>query len=136
MPRAEFLELQQHWYQKLAEHGFKDIEKLRGEELVLEQTCMAHLRNGDELTNAARTQYFRSLGHAVNDESAEFRNDIDRFILERRAEGVPVKTIGAELEAMGHYRHRHSIRFIIRRYEVAWGIKQYRPSQLNMKRKA
>lgn len=133
LPRHEFKKLQQHWYDILAELGFKDIEK---DEYSLAQTAAGPYRNEDEFSREDKEEYFRCLAQAVNDENVRFRNEVHRYILTRRAEGAQAKTIVRELIVIGTPRNRDSVRFIIRRYEMAWGIRTYEPRQLNMRRKA
>lgn len=133
MKGDDFRKLQQHWYQKLAERGFKDIERLRGEEYVLIQTAAYCYREVDAFERQMKEAYYRMMGQIVNDESTYFRNDVHKYILLRHAEGAKVKAITEELEKMGTPRHRHSVRFIIRTYEMEWGVKQYTPRQLNLK---
>lgn len=136
LTRDEFLRLQQTWYQKLSDLGFNDIEKLQGDELVLSQTASYCYRNGDPFTRAMKEQYFRFMSQAVYDENTEFKNEVHRHIMIRHSEGAKIKTILKELHARGTARNRNSIRFIIRKYEVAWGLRSYNPSQLNVKKKA
>ncbi len=83
-----------------------------------------------------KEEYFRILGQAVQDEETVFRNDTDRYILTRHSEGAKIKMIMKELEAKGKAKARDSIRYIIRRYEMAWGIRQYSQVQLHIKKKA
>lgn len=134
IPRDEFKRLQQQWYQKLVEHGFRDIEKSIGEELVLIHDAAYCYREVDAFERQMKEEYFRCMGQIVNDEDTEYRNDIDRYILIRHAEGAKVKSITKELEAKGTPRHRHSVRFIIRSYEMSWGIRKYTDKQLNMRK--
>ncbi len=137
LPRNEFIKLQQEWYQKLAEAGFKDIERLRGDDLVL-------VPSGTELryrrTNAhyrrLKEEYYRCIAQEAQDEENVFRNEVDKYILIRHSEGAKIKTIVKELEESGNGRNRDSVRFIIRRYEMEWGLGNYDHKQLHIKKKA
>lgn len=133
MPKPQFLKLQQSWYEKLAGSGFKDIEKMQGGEMVLIQTASYCYRNTDEFTRNIKEEYYRCLAQVVNAPETTFRNDVDRYVLLRHSEGAKAKTIVNELRGFGISRHRHSVRFIIRRYEMEWGLKHYNPQQLNKK---
>lgn len=131
--KDEFKALQLYWYERLAKGGFKDIEKLKGEELIIAQPASYCYRNMDALTRFLKTEYFRCMAQLALDESTVFRNKIDRHIMIRHGEGAKIKVIVTELIELGTPRVRASVRFIIRRYEMAWGIKNYNHKQLNKK---
>jgi hypothetical protein len=80
-----------------------------------------------------KEEYYRLISQYVSSETTVFRSEVDQYILTRHAEGAKHSAIVSELEARGISKHRHSIRFIIRRYEMAWGIKKYSDKQLNKK---
>lgn len=132
--KDEFRNLQNEWYQKLSKEGFRDIEKLKGDELVLSQFASHCFCGMDVLSRFLKEQYFRYISQIALDEDTFFRNDIDRHILIRHSEGAMIKVIVEELEDMGSPRHRHSVRFIIRRYQIKWGLRKYSDKQLNKKR--
>lgn len=137
LPPHEFKKLQDEWYAKLADSGFNDIEKFVGGEWVLDikYSDAAICRNmPDPFIRELQEEYYRTLNHTLQNENVVFKKEIHRYILTRHSEGAKAKTISEELEEMGQYAHRHTIRFIVRRYESAWGIKNYRPTQLNKKK--
>lgn len=136
LTRDEFLRLQKHWYQRLSESGFKDIERLDGEELVLDRPAPEDYFRVSPFEREMREQYYLAICHAVFSDETFFRNEIDRYILSRHAEGAKAKHIAEELKTRGIIRHRHSIRFIVRKYEMAWGLRSYNDKQLNVKKKA
>lgn len=123
--RDEFLRLQETWYEKLEESGFKDIEKLhRGELILIENSTRVYRNCADLFEIEMREEYFRQIAHAVHDEETCFRNETDRYILTRRAEGAHIKEIESELKTNpGRGRKRWAIRGIIQRYEAAWGLR-------------
>lgn len=129
----ELLELQKYWYEKLEEVGYADIEHFVGTKLVLKKSVMYPFKHTDFERMTIQEEYFRLLGLKVNDEETYFKSEVDRYILTRHAEGAKSKTIELELKGRGTPRHRHSIRFIIRRYEFRWGIKSYNERELNRK---
>jgi hypothetical protein len=134
--RDEFRALQKLWYGKLAEHGFKDIEKQKGDDFTLIQSA-SHCYKGTDLhSRQAKEEYYATMAKTVHDDATFFRNEIDRYILTRHVEGAKIKVIVKELMMMNISRHRHSIRFIIRRYEMAWGLRHYNYQQLNIKKTA
>lgn len=138
----EFKQLQKHWYELLAESGFKDIERIKEDgECVLIQAPGYWAVNNQKLEPRkdyvqAKTAYFRLLGLCANAAFTMFRNDIDEHILIRRSEGAQIKTIVEELAIMGTPRDRYSVRIIIRRYEMKWGLKYYTPKQLHIQRRS
>lgn len=127
IPRHEFKKLQQHWYKKLKDSGFDDIENETFDLLNKPPPLLA------DIVKAAREEYFRLISWCVQDENTVFRNDVDRYILERHAEGANANTISKELSKRGTPRHRHSIRFIVRKYAFAWGVRCFTPTELNIK---
>lgn len=136
MPKHEFMELQRQWYRKLAEQGFKDIEVMEQGDMRLCAASNVCFRYFDTYSMKFVEDYFRCMFQMVNDETTVFANDIDRYILFRYCDGISQKQIVAELKDKGTPRCRRSIRVIIRRYEMAWGIKNYNRKQLNLKKSA
>lgn len=134
LSKDEFKKLQQHWYQVLADHGFEDIEQIKNGRLTLTPIAdRFYEKTRDAFWREDRESYFRVLGQLVHDQDTFFRSDTDRLIMTRYAEGSTVKAITEELALFGVSRHRHSIRFVIRRYEVKWQIRNYNHKQLNVK---
>lgn len=133
MPGGKLRELQKHWYKILEESGFEDIERVVGGELVLKQYAAHNLWDSHPLDREMEEEYFRIVSHHTNDETTAFRNQVDKMILQMYSDGVKIKDIVQSLETNGVPRNRASVRYIIRRYEVAWNIKQYSPRQLNKK---
>lgn len=134
LSKDEFRSLQKHWYEKLSKLGFKDIETFKGGDFVLIQTA-AHCYGGaDEFVRESKADYFAAIARAAMDDGTFYRNEIDKHIIIRYSEGAKIKEIVEELLAKGTPRHRHSIRFIIRRYVMAWGLKHFNFTQLNIKK--
>lgn len=79
----------------------------------------------------AKEAYYTAIGQKLAE--TIFRNSVDRFILTRHAEGKKAFEIVEELKARGTPRFRHSVRFIVRRYEMLWGLRKYDPRQLGKK---
>lgn len=126
-----FKAIRDEWYQNLEQNGFKDIEKVCGEELVLRQFSQHVFKNVNDLAKVQKESYFASLSHAVH--HAEFDSEVDKLVLTLYADGQKIKTICAELERIGESRCRGAVRFMIRRYEHQWGMRKYTPKQLNRK---
>lgn len=136
LTKDEFRSLQQQWYQKLADSGFKDIERIRNDDLFVESPafCLRHSKGRDEFDREMDAEYYRRLGHAVNDDNVVFRTEIDRYIMVRYSEGAKIVKITKELFAQGISRDRKALRAVIRKYEMAWGIVEYSRSQLHLKK--
>lgn len=135
LTREEYRALERLWYNKLANSGFKDIEKVIDDELVLVKTASyCYRKHRDEFSRQMKEEYFRQVGLRAHDEETLFKNDIHRYILIRHSEGAEIKTIVAELKLRGSDRDRSSVRFIIRKYEMAWGFRNYDPQQLGIKK--
>lgn len=131
MSKNDFRSLQKEWYGKLKSSGFIDIEKFKGEELILSQPANYCIKTLDALTRYMRQEYFSSVSQAVENGETPWRNATDKYILTRYSEGARIKTIVLELQEMREPRHRHTVRYIIRRYEILWGLKTYPPNLLN-----
>jgi hypothetical protein len=80
-----------------------------------------------------KEEYFRCMSQKALDENTFFRNETDKHILIRYSEGAKIKVIMEELSKLGMNKARDSIRYIVRRYEMAWGLKHYSPKQLHKK---
>lgn len=131
----KFKDLQKAWYDKLSEDGFKDVEKVCGNELQLRQSAMhPYCKAGvvlDELDRYCVESYFIMLSQFANNSS--FDDKVDELILGWYADGRKIKAICEELQKRGDYRCRVTVRMTIRKYEMLWGIKKYTPKQLNKK---
>lgn len=123
--------MQRAWYAKLAEEGFEDAEELIGTEPMLKQAAAHPYRSLDQLGIHSKETYYRLLGQKIQE--GTFRNDVDRLILTSFAMGTKIQRIVEILQREGKTRCRNTITFVIRRYEMMWGIRQYSPKQLNKK---
>ncbi len=124
-----FKALQQAWYERLEAEGFEDAERDRD----LINTTVRDYRFCD-----FKTAYYQIMTQKLGE--AIFRNDIERMVLTSYCEGKKVQTICEELRTLCKppcFRHprksRHTIRFIVRRYEAAWGLREWTPRQLGRK---
>lgn len=137
LSHAEFIQLQKEWYQKLRESGFEDIERFDGQEqLVLIQAAYPLRAERDEFLRNCKAEYFRSMALAARDQDTVYRNEVDKYIIERYVDGANIKTIVLELKDRKMPRDRNSVRFIIRRYEMQWGLRHYSYKQLHIKIRA
>ena len=61
----------------------------------------------------------------------EFEDEADRLIMEWTAEGREIKEISIELKKLGMRKsYRNTIRFVRRRYEDKWGIREWKPEEM------
>lgn len=127
----DFKALQNEWYQRLEELGFQDAEQSIGGDLVLKQRSDHPYKGIDQFSREMKEMYFAILAQKVHE--AEFRNEVDCLIMTWHAEGANIKSILQELTRLGKTRGRDTIRWTIRKYEMAWGLKTYTPSQLHKK---
>lgn len=123
-----FKELQKAWYERLAGEGFRDAEKIIGDELELQQSAAHPCRHYSQLRKQIKEAYYNLLSQYV--EMAEFKTETDKLILTWYAEGMRIKCIREELHKIGRSKDRGTIRFTIRKYEVAWGMRSYLPNQI------
>jgi hypothetical protein len=124
----DFKRQQQEWYGKLAEAGFNDAETVIANDHKLKQySCRREPLNNNKL------HYYQAITEYVNTQS--FDCEIDEIVMFMRADGIKIKDISTELKKRGLERsHRETIRYIIRKYEVRWGVKKYKPSQMSFSR--
>ena len=125
-------ELQHEWDMILAATGFKDIERTIGNDRVLMQFSSNAYRQADSITRENKIAYFESLSEKVND--GIFNNEVDRFIMTRYSEGAKQIQIIEELSHRGHSIHKNTVRYIVRRYETAWGIRAWSNEQMKLKK--
>lgn len=126
---STFKALQQAWYQRLRDEGFDDAEEMVGEDLELKDE--RRFGHRDERRAERNADYFNAISKKMHE--TVFRNDVEQLILTRHCEGEKAVTICQELQSRGTPRHRHAIRFIVRRYEAMWSLREWTPSQLGKK---
>lgn len=133
--KTELKALQKIWYQKLKDSGFEDIE--RGGSIVFETVTSSsnkirtvYVKKEDR---EIEEEYYRRLYEAAHSETARYKNKADKIILTNFSNGVSITEIVEILCQRGCPRHRHTIRFVIRRYEMLWGIRFYNKDQLGNK---
>lgn len=126
LPKDEFEALKKHWYKRIADAGFTDIEN--------KDFSNSSLKKVDSLTKEMKESYYNLLCKAVNDEDVIFRNEIDKHIMVRYAEGATIKTIVEELKRHGvSAEFRRTVRHTIRRYETKWNIRHWSLKQMHLK---
>lgn len=129
LTQEEFRNLRAHWYRILAESGFKDIERFDGSDMVLIDS-KHHYRRTTEFERSMIEEYYDLITCKANSDDTLWKNPVHKHILQRHAEGAKIVTIAHELNKKGTPRSRNSIKVIIRKYEMKWGIKEYEPKEL------
>lgn len=128
----KFKDLYTEWNQKLKESGFEDSEvESRGERLLKQRSSNSY-RQADELERQTRLDYFLLLGYLAY--NTDFDNDFDKLVMLRHSEGKTIKEIVDEINTQGISRDRKTIRFIIRRWQMRWGIRDWKLKQMNLKK--
>jgi hypothetical protein len=135
---AFFKKLQAAWYKKLADSGFVDAEELVRGEMELRQTAAPQsFRDSTAIQVCAKAEYYQVLGELV--ELHDFDSHVDRTILTMFAEGAKIRAICEALSGgipslkARRRRCRGTIRYTIRKYEMAWGLREYSRRQLNQR---
>lgn len=120
-----FKELSKEWNQKLIESGFVEIEfeNKNGSRSLIRTRANRRFQRSDPISREAILNYFLAVSHRVNSES--FPSEVDSMVMIRHSEGATIKEIVDELALNGIRKDRKIIRFIIRRYQMKWGIKDW-----------
>lgn len=123
--------LEDKWNKILDDSGFVDIEETKGKDRVLKQIANhAYWRSG-KLAVKSKFEYYNSISQKVQIE--KFDCGIDKLILVMASQGMSHASIVRILSSIGKRRYRATIRFIIRRYEMKWGLKSWTLKQMNLK---
>ena len=117
-----FKEIEDYWYGQLERFGFKDAEKTINGNSVLKQSASNSYRNAKQVERDAKLAYYSLLQGHCNQEA--FQDDIEKLVIERRADGFKIKQICEELRSLNERSHRETVRKIIVKYELKWGIKK------------
>ncbi len=127
----EFLDLQEEWYKRLGDSGFKDIEAA-GHLKRYSNGAFKGVHTMAEYED--RLQYYQKLRECVE----LFRLEIpaERITMEMRADGCTVLAISAALRALRLRPYcREKVRYIIRQYEHSWGIRSWSLDKLTRPKK-
>jgi hypothetical protein len=125
----EFKEVSKEWEEILEKGGLPDIEKQLGEQRGLRQNSSNVYRQMDPVRRQAKELYFQQLGKCLH--SACFDENVDRVVMVLRARGSKIIEICEALAKLDMARCRGIVRFIIRKYEHKWGIRNWKPHQLD-----
>jgi hypothetical protein len=130
------------WNKKLEESGFQDIEIELNNGRALRQSCVGQYNRWNKFERDSRLEYFCVVGHLVHD--TIFPNDLEKFIMLKHAEGETITEIFKAMQANGFrmyeksgksYRSlRRHIMYIIRQWQMKWGIKTWSLQELSLKK--
>lgn len=124
-----FLILSKEWDKRLKLCGFVDAEVNIKRDRALKQRATNSYRQASELERDTRLDYYRILGYLAN--NTEFTNDLEKYVMIKHSEGHMIKEI---IEGLNFSRDRRTIRHIIRRWQMKWGIKHWSLRQMNLKK--
>lgn len=88
-----------------------------------------------ELVMDTSSRYYQMLSENLHTEK-HFDDEFDRVIMEMTADAKSIKEISAVLKKMvpeGKQRgkfNRRTIRYVRRRYEKKWGVREWKPEQM------
>jgi hypothetical protein len=120
------------WNKKLEASGFHDAEiELKGDR-ALKQRATNSYRQASELERESRLEYYCFLGYLAH--NTIFVDEIEKFIMIRHSEGAEDKEIVEELKNMGVSRHRQTVSYVIKRWQVKWGVKNWSLRQRNLRK--
>lgn len=127
--KPEFISLQQQWYKRLKDSGFDDQEDSDDDYRL--RCLIENMRLKCPLLLRVDIEYFEKILEAY--ENNETENETDKLIMHLYVGGARINEIEEHLKKNGQRKARNTIRFIIRKYEHRWQIKQYTRKQLNLK---
>lgn len=107
----------------LEQNGFKDIERLENGQIMFEygQTFTAPR---DEICQRAKEEFFTLVRHITNNERTEYKNEIEKTIMARYANGIPIRQISYDLKRKGMGRTERTVFRIIGKYLRLWNLKK------------
>jgi hypothetical protein len=124
-----FKNLEAIWELKLAESGFNDAETTIKNNRVLKQNSSNCYRQAPQVVRENKERYFSMLTHCM--EYMPPKDRVDRLVMHYLSLGSKIREICEMIRSVGGPNHRQTIRFIIRRYEQAWGIRSWAPEKLD-----
>lgn len=130
--KKSFKQLSKNWDQRLKDSGFIDSElEIKGDR-VLKQRATNVYRQASQLERESRFEYYSFLGYLSH--NTLFPNDLEKYVMVRHSEGATIKEIVHEISLRGISRDRKTIRYIIRRWQMKWGIRTWSLREMNLKR--
>lgn len=141
----EFKNLEDIWNEKLKDSGFLDHESDKGK--IKKNGTENNYLASDQLLREVKEEYHSQIGYFANNTDvlngekdlslfvyACFPNELEKLVMVRHSEGATIKEIVEEIHVHGLTRDRKTIRYIIRRWQMKWGIKSWSLRQMNLKK--
>lgn len=120
------------WEQALADSGFVDCEHTKNGERVLKQFTtpdrLFRYQQQDSGVAHATAEYYRALEEGLRLDTK--MPALDRHVMALHLLGRRIFTIVDDLTVAGFTLQRAAVRYLIRRYEQKWGIRQYTKKKL------
>ena len=116
-----FKTLKRQWDEILKETGFEDIEDELGRLRQYSRGIYSRYGASNLVQLQAREQFWRRLTQCVA--QAHFDDKLERYVMERYAEGKKQIEIQERLEAIGHPKHRTTIYLIVHKWLTLWNLK-------------
>jgi len=128
-------QLIREWYQIAKDSGFEDAEEItKTGDIKLKRYDSLRFKKRDDGRKVRAVlhdrEYLDLVQEYVNDPNTEYRNNAERVIMMKHADQWLIKDIVVYLRRMRLYRHRHTVRLVIRRYLHRWGIRNFTLAQL------
>lgn len=130
--KKSFKVLAKEWNKKLAQSEFIDAEVELKDDRALKQRAANSYRQASQLERESRLEYYSLLGHLVSKES--FTDKLEELVMTRHSEGFTNKEIVDEVKRIRPKIHRNTVWYIIRRWEMRWGIKFWTLKQMGLKK--
>ncbi len=89
---------------------------------MLRQHASNSYRSAPKVVRESKQRYYELLGHGYSGE--EFSDPVEKIVMERKSNGISIKQISIELKTLNQRSHRETIRHIIQKYEVKWGLRK------------
>ena len=121
------------WNKKLEDTGFEDCEVELEKDRVLKQgSATRHYKDLTQFERDSNLEYFYFLGHLAN--NTVFPNELEKIIMLKHSEGATVNEIieSAKLKKLSVCKK--TVRYIIRRWQMKWGIRSWSLRQMNLKK--
>jgi hypothetical protein len=125
-------ELQRFWDEKLKESGLKDAEKTVRGKRVLKDTASSINKKSKQTVWVEKSNYFELV--TENIVKTNFETLTEELVMRKHAEGKGISEIVQDLQNLKIKIYRGTIRFIIRRFEHLWGIREWTSKDRRLKR--
>lgn len=112
--KTEYERVRDHWYKKLENEGFKDIEHHDGS---INIGLPRSVNWSDEELRQITQDYYCMAYHFLN--QYQFEDELERIVWEYHAEGLSVRDIAATLKKVNINTSKDRVWRIVKRLETA-----------------